>query len=217
MLINDYLKPYDNVIWDWNGTLLDDSWLCVDIINKILADQNYGKLDIDLYREVFGFPISDYYKKIGIDHERESYDELSARFISIYLANVHNCKLQNGAIAILSELKNKDIKQFILTAAHKESVLKLLAYYSIEQLFEKIEGLDNHRAESKLDKGYYLIENNSIAVDKTVLIGDTIHDLEVANQLGVNCILIANGHQSKSRLSKKACSGVRILNNLLDF
>lgn len=214
---NSILYHYENIIWDWNGTLLNDSWLCVEIVNKLLLNHNNRKLDIDSYREVFGFPISDYYKKIGIDFEKESFEVLTSKFISDYLTNVHKCKLQNGAMSILNEVNNKKIKQFILTAAHKESVISLLKHYVIEQVFEQVEGLDNHKAESKIDKGLSLIENNLIDIDKTVLIGDTIHDFDVANQLGLNCILIANGHQSKYRLKEKTNNSIQIFGNLSEL
>ena len=102
-------------------------------------------------------------------------------------------------------------EQFILTAAHKESVLGLLDHYFIKDYFKEIEGLDNHRAESKVVRGKHLIENNCIAKKETVLIGDTIHDFEVANAIGVDCILIANGHQSKNRLVEKTDNQIKVL------
>ncbi|WP_420320380.1 HAD family hydrolase [Flagellimonas sp.] len=214
---NGLLGDYKNIIWDWNGTLLNDSWLCIEIINKILLNHGNRKLDIDSYREVFGFPISDYYKKIGIDCEKESYDVLTDEFMSDYLRRVCKCQLQNGAKDILEELKSMGVTQFILTAAHKESVIELLRHHSVEHMFEWVEGLDNHRAESKIDNGYNLINENSIEINETVLIGDTIHDFEVANQIGTNCILIANGHQSKLKLRRETRGSVEILDDLYEL
>jgi len=74
--------------------------------------------------------------------------------------------------------------------------------------------LDNHRAESKIGRGMELIKKNKINTKETVLIGDTIHDLEVAIEIGVDCILIANGHQSKKRLEAKTLGNLRILDKI---
>ena len=48
------------VLWDWNGTLLDDVTLCVDALNRLLARYGYDRqYDLDGYRKIFGFPIRD--------------------------------------------------------------------------------------------------------------------------------------------------------------
>lgn len=211
------ILKYQNIIWDWNGTLLNDNWLCVEIVNKLLKGHNEEKLDLCSYKEVFGFPIVDYYQRIGIDLEKESFEQLTVKFISDYQSKVNNCGLQNGVIQILNKFKEQNKNQFILTAAHKESVVKLLKYHSIESIFTEIEGLDNHRAESKTDRGRKLIKENRIDLENTVLIGDTIHDYEVATLLGINSILIANGHQSKSRLIKRTENKVPIYNTILEL
>ena len=195
---------YDTIIWDWNGTLLDDLNLCIEIANELLRNHNDLQLDYATYREVFGFPITAYYERIGIDLEKEPFVVLTEKFMHRYGSGVLNCGLHTGASSILQTFRNREINQYILTAAHKDSVCELLDHFSIADYFIEIEGLDNHRAESKVDRGKALVRDNAIDRCKTVLIGDTIHDKEVADQLGIDCILIANGHQSKGRLLSKA-------------
>lgn len=217
MNITTQLDQYSTIIWDWNGTLLNDCWLCIDVVNKLLQNHNQRQLDEVAYKSVFGFPIIDYYQKIGMDFNIEPFDDLTKRFIGDYDANVKQCQLQQGAIEVLNACNRNGLHQFILTAAHKESVLQLLEHYAIKDLFIEIEGLDNHRAESKVARGKLLIENNTIAKEKAVLIGDTIHDFEVANEVGVDCILIANGHQSKERLQEETAGNIAILDKIGDL
>lgn len=208
------LNKYQSIIWDWNGTLLNDVWLCVDIVNEMLQKHNNNQLDKNSYKNAFGFPITEYYEKIGIDLEQESFEVLTTKFISNYEANVRKCTLHEYVFDILNILHKNEMQQFILTAAHKESVLPLLKHFSIRDYFKEIEGLDNHRAESKVKNGLRLVKNNRLSKEKTVLIGDTIHDFEVANEMGVHCILIANGHQSKERLIDKTRNKIKILDNI---
>ncbi len=211
------LEKYSTVIWDWNGTLLNDAWLCVEIVNSFLSSHGRQKLDLDSYKDVFGFPISTYYQKIGIDFERESFENLTSRFISSYQAQVTSCGLHEKVLDTLQLFSSNNKKQYILTAAHKESVLPLLLNYSIREFFVEIEGLDNHRAESKLERGRHLIRNNQIDVAKAVLIGDTVHDYDVAKALGVDCILIAAGHQSFSRLDKGSSKDTIVCRSMEDL
>lgn len=208
---------YSTVIWDWNGTLLNDTRLCVKIVNGILPAHNTLQLDEQAYKEVFGFPIVDYYKRIGIDFNIESFESLTQKFISNYDKDIKNYQLHDKAIDVLMTNKKNGIDQFILTAGHKESVSKLLEHFVIKDFFIEIEGLDNHRAESKVERGKKLIEKNLINKEETVLVGDTIHDFEVANELGVDCILISNGHQSKERLIKETFKKVVVLDNIMDL
>jgi phosphoglycolate phosphatase len=77
--------------------------------------------------------------------------------------------------------------------------------FNIEQYLDDVIGISNIYAESKVSVGREYITRSGIDTGKTVLIGDTVHDYEVAQALGVDCILIANGHQSKHRLLE--CGG----------
>ena len=61
------MKKYNHIIWDWNGTLLNDRWLCVEAINQALNKRNLPMLTEGKYKDVFSFPVEDYYKKVGFD------------------------------------------------------------------------------------------------------------------------------------------------------
>ena len=62
---------YKHVIWDWNGTLVDDTWLFVDIMNGVLKDRNLQGITLDDYRNVFDFPVEDYYTKLGFNFQKK--------------------------------------------------------------------------------------------------------------------------------------------------
>jgi phosphoglycolate phosphatase len=93
-----------------------------------------------------------------------------------------------------------------------ENTLKIKG---ISQHFEGVAGLTDHYAVSKVDRGRQLIRDFNINTEKTWLIGDTTHDHEVAAELGVKCILIADGHQSKKRLLQTGGIVIDNLNQLI--
>ena len=216
-MIKKINSTYDNIIWDWNGTLLNDVSLCVDIANDILHEHKDYHLDIPAYRNVFGFPITEYYEKIGVDFAKQSFEAITVEFMKKYNGGVKKCGLHDRATSILDSFRFLQKRQFILTAGHKDNVVELLHYHGIHNYFDEVQGLDNHRAESKVDKGLHLLENNDIDKSSAVLIGDTIHDFEVANEMGINCILIANGHQSRQRLVQKVGREVVVLDHIREL
>ena len=74
----------NHIIWDWNGTLLDDRWLCVDAINKSLLLRNLPVIDENRYLEIFCFPVEKYYLKLGFDFEKEPFTISGSEFIKNY-------------------------------------------------------------------------------------------------------------------------------------
>ena len=55
------------IVWDWNGTLLNDVNLCFECINRLLVSKNLDPLiDLAAYRDIFEFPIQNYYQKVMI-------------------------------------------------------------------------------------------------------------------------------------------------------
>ena len=73
---------YKHVIWDWNGTLVDDTWLCVEIINKLLKKRNLKLVTIDDYKEKFMFPVREYYIELGFNFEDEPFEVSGLEFIN---------------------------------------------------------------------------------------------------------------------------------------
>jgi phosphoglycolate phosphatase len=92
------------------------------------------------------------------------------------------------------------VRQFVLSAMEHEMLEKTLKLKGILHFFEGVTGLKDHYAVSKIEQGKQLITDFKIDSAKTRLIGDTIHDFEVATELGLKCILIADGHQTTERL-----------------
>ena len=73
------------ILWDWNGTLLNDVDLCFSCINRLLVSHDLKPLDtLSQYREVFTFPIEDYYKRVGFDFDKISFSMLAHEYMEDY-------------------------------------------------------------------------------------------------------------------------------------
>ncbi len=203
------------IIWDWNGTLLNDIDLCVRTINEMLEKRSLPLLSVEKYKEVFSFPVKNYYEKIGFDFDEEPFEKPALEFTDKYNARVCECALQENSLKVLDYFNSIGIRQFILSAMKQDALEKCLNYHQINHYFEHVSGLDNHYAESKIENAHRLISDFNLVPDELVLIGDTVHDFEVGCELGCQCVLIANGHQSKEVLAGTGVLVIDELNQLL--
>jgi phosphoglycolate phosphatase len=199
------------IIWDWNGTLLNDIDLCVSSMNKLLKARDMLPIDTLIYREVFSFPVKDYYQTIGFDFAKEDFEVPAHQYIDLYYEGFDSCSLQKNTEKVLQHFKHGGVRQFVLSAMEHGMLEKTLKAKGIFDFFEGIAGLTDHLAVSKVEQGKILIKKFNIESENTCLIGDTTHDFEVASEIGVKCILIADGHQTEERLKK---TGVPVLLNI---
>jgi len=207
---------YQNIIWDWNGTILNDVQLCVNIVNSIMDGHPAQTMSLEEYQDVFGFPVIDYYKRVGFEFEIESFNELATKFMHQYMNEIRRESLHIDAKEALQFFQKQKTTQYILSAAHKDDLQVLTQYFGVHSFFEEIEGLDNHKAASKVDVGKMLVSNYSFTKENTLMIGDTFHDYEVATAIGVDYILIAKGHQSRIQLVKHLDDD-KVLNSLTEL
>ena len=214
--MNKILNNYNHLIWDWNGTLFDDVKLCSDIMNMLLTQESLPNISVQKYKSIFTFPVIDYYKLAGHKFEKKSFEVLGKQFIDEYELRKNNCLLFPGVIDILTELRSKNINQYLLSAYEQNSLHKILEYFGIKNFFNQIVGLDNIYAGGKSHLAHNLaskIRSNGSA-GKILLIGDTSHDYEVAKEINSECILISHGHQDEERLLKLNVPVVKDFNEL---
>jgi len=203
-----------HVIWDWNGTLLNDVWLCVKEINKVLIKYGKSILSLEKYRELFDFPVKDYYHRIGFDFSKESFEVVGTEFINGYNTHHLECKLRDDAFNTVKNLYDSGITQSILSARKQKQLEEEVRYHNLHSFINDIVGLTHHYATSKIDTGKKLVKKLKIASPEILLVGDTTHDYDVAKAIGTSCILISNGHQTIKKL--KTC-GVPVINSLRDI
>lgn len=202
------------IIWDWNGTLLDDVEICVDAINQMLQVRNLPQLNIDTYRAVFTFPVIDYYKTIGFDLEKEDWAKTAMEFINLYISFLPKCALTPSAKPTLELLKLNGYRQAIISAMQHDALLKSVSDLGISGYFDYIGGIGDHYGGGKIENARNYLSNSGLFPENLTLIGDTIHDSEVANELQCNCILVTTGHQSFNRLAK---TGFPVISNLSEI
>ena len=160
------------ILWDWNGTLLDDVDLCVDALNRLLAG--------------FGYP------------QRYDYVPASAA-----------CPLADGAIDALEAFKAAGLRQVILSASNLDTLRRQTDERGVTGYFDRLLGLGDIYAKSKVEVGLAYLKENGFDPARAVMIGDSVHDYEVAQALGVRCVLQSGGHQPPEKLRETGAPVVK--------
>lgn len=189
------------VIWDWNGTLLDDVNICASILNILLTRHNYAPVEgIEKYKEIFGFPIEEYYKRAGFDFAKHPYNELAKEYMVLYRQHSEECSLSDGAKSTLQALQKLGVRQVILSASPIDLLHSQLEKYNLEQYFKDVLGLCDIYAKSKAELGCDYIKRSGIDISGAIMVGDSVHDAYTAQQMGIKSVLYCKGHEPKARL-----------------
>ena len=193
---------FKSIVWDWNGTLLNDLQVGVDVLNDMLGRRGVAPLNVDEYKKVFGFPVIDFYKKVGFDFERETFHEMSVDFVETYARYEPNTLLNRGVEQVLKVMNEKGVDCYILSALRQTVLKKSVEDFNIAGYFKAVYGSNDIYASGKIERGRQLVEELGIDPTTTIMVGDSVHDAEVALALGFCPILFSGGHNDTERLSK---------------
>jgi len=202
---------YKHIIWDWNGTLLDDVSECLAVLNELLRRRELPLLTQEQYRSRFDFPVIDFYIGMGFDFEKESFDSIAHDYHAEYVRKVKECRLQPGAREILHAFDEVGLSQSLLSAYQRERLKEAVTFFNLDVHFTKLIGMNDYYAHSKVENGKRWVNELPYNPGEILFIGDTCHDYEVAQAMGTDCILVTFGHQNRDRL---APCGVPLVDSL---
>lgn len=202
-----------HVIWDWNGTLLDDSWLSVETVNHLLAEDGLPTIDARRYSELFGWPLLDYYEALGFQDVRPRWEEFCDRFYSFYRPRERSCELRAGARELLADIQAAGLTQSVLSAYEHIPLTRLVEDMGLTGFFTTVLGIESNVDLGKIARGKAWMASTDLDPSKVLFVGDTTHDAEVAEALGVRCVLLASGHQTAPRL-RGGAPGIPVLESL---
>ena len=203
---------YTDVVWDFNGTLMDDVGISILTVNDMLSKRDMPLTNRKEYFEKIEMPIIRYYEKM-FDFNITSISELTREFQAGYDSYIDSASLADGAIEVLERFKKEGINQVIISSFPTEKIKRICESKGILGYFTEILGADDIKAESKVERGVSFAKSRGEKA-KIVAVGDLLHDYEMASEMGIDCILYSGGHQSKEDL--KSC-GVPVADSMKDI
>ena len=180
------VKNYRWVIWDWNGTLLDDVDIAIRCVNDMLIKRGRpDRMDRRRYHDLIEMPIIRYYEKL-FDLQSDPFSQLSVEFVESYGRYIAGANLMEGAREALQALKEAGCRQAILSSFESEQLERYITRFGIRNYFEEISGADNFRSESKTERGVQWANRLGISGSEMVVVGDLTHDFETALAMGAD-------------------------------
>ncbi|MEZ4294872.1 MAG: HAD hydrolase-like protein [Polyangiaceae bacterium] len=189
-------RSVDHVVFDWNGTLIDDCELAVETVNTLRVERGMPRITRAHYRRAFRFPISAFYRDMGFAVDAGAFSALMVQYLAHFNARVDRCPLHRGAIDSLERLRASGIGVHILSASHHGTLLRSLEARGLSAAFDRVSGLRDSLASDKVALGQRLSSDLGAAPDRVLYVGDTDHDHEVAVALGWRFLFVDHGHQA---------------------
>lgn len=196
---------YAYILWDWNGTLMDDGRFGLSIINEMLRSRGLREPSHEEHRRLFDFPVRVYYERLGFDFASEPFERVSTEFVEAYIGGARQCPLREGARELLADLRAAGYGQSILSASRQDYLEGFIEHYGLGEHFDELLGIDSEHAPGKAGRGMDWIRGCGRDPAQILLIGDTMHDAEVAQSMKVACWLIEGGHHHPERLREAGC------------
>lgn len=194
------MRMYEIVLWDWNGTLLDDADYGVSVVNGLLRSRGLPERSREEHARLFDFPVIRYYQRLGFDFEREPFESLSHAFVAAYYDQVHTCQLQPHALEVLKAFRAAGLRQSVLSATRQDFLEEMIKTQGLTPYFDSLLGIDSVHAPGKGPRGYEWLAETGTEPAQVLLIGDTVHDSDVAEEMGIECWLVYGGHHPRERL-----------------
>ena len=178
--------------------------------------RNLNAITLGEYKKLFCFPIKLFYQELGFDISAKSFSQLEKEFVNEYNQRMFKPKLFNGLLTVLKHFKKQGLSLSILSASNEKILVKLIKHYSLTKYFDYIVGVNNYGANGKIESGHNLLKKINQTNDQIIMVGDTDYDYDISLNLQIDCILIANGHQSLNKLKLKTNNIVDCLKRMIN-
>ena len=201
-----------HLVWDWNGTLLDDLSLVVSSSNSAFAAIGGRSVDTDEHRRVFRRPVAEFYAEIlerAVD--AEEFGRLDRIFHDAYRLGLTTTSLAADA---KDAIKSWPGSQSLLSMWFHDELVPALDTYGLTGLFTRVDGLRTEVG-GDLKAGHLArhLAELGVSGDRAVLIGDSLDDASAAASIGAACVLYTGGFTEPARLR---ASGAPVADTLVD-
>lgn len=184
---------YELIVFDWDGTLLDSAGAIVQAIQSACRDLNLSVPDDSRARHVIGLGLVDALRHAVPDLSPDRYQEMVERYRFHYLAGDHQLTLFNGVPQMLERLHATGHVLAVATGKSRAGLDRALDHSGLRSLFQASRCADECHSKPHPQMLEELTALFGISKESTVMIGDTSHDLLMANNAGVDGLAVTYG------------------------
>lgn len=205
-----------HIIWDWNGTLLDDIDAVVEATNVVFASYDLPPIDLAAFRAGYTRPVwISYERRLGRALDDGEWERLDTAFHDAYHRLMEDCRLAADARRTLDTLAGAGHTQSLLSMWRHERLTVAVRTHGIEALFRRVDGLRPEQAGgSKADFAVRHLAALGIDPADVIMVGDSIDDALAARHAGARAVLYAGGMQARTDLDR---FGAPVIERLSDI
>ncbi|MFH9267913.1 HAD family hydrolase [Streptomyces sp. NPDC017546] len=205
-----------HLVWDWNGTLLDDTHAVIQATNAAFAEIELAPITLEQYREMYTIPIPRFYERfLGRLPTEAEWERMDGVFHRHYAEQRLACGLTAGVEELLDQWQRTGRSQSLLSMYGHEQLVPVVRGYGIEPRFVRVEGRRGPSGGSKalhMERHFEALAGvGGIAPENAVVIGDAVDDAVAAAHVGARAVLYTGGSHSRSKLEG---AGVPVVDSL---
>lgn len=202
-----------HLVWDWNGTLLDDISAVIEATNAAFAELGLERITLERYRELYCVPVPRFYERLmGRLPTDDEWLVMDAAFHRHYWTRAEACGLAAGAAELLARRQQSGLTQSLLSLAPHEHLVPIVRRHGIEERFVRVDG---RVGASHAGKAEHMVRHlaalEGVPVSRIVVIGDAADDAVAAAHVGARAVLYTGGSHSRASLAK---AGVPVVDSL---
>lgn len=186
------------ILWDFNGTVMDDMGASAGAVNAMLQKRNLPLISEEWYTKHLIMPLEAFYESVGFDMQAERIEEVSAEF-------QQECKKFPRPVfpevrVALEQFQKAGLRQLLFSSLHHDLLIAQVKERGIADYFEGIVGRQDRSLGGKEAAVQAYFEQHNIDPQQVLIVGDLTTDADMARYVGSPCALICKGHQHREIL-----------------
>jgi phosphoglycolate phosphatase len=211
-------RQFDLIAFDWDGTLFDSTALIARCIQAACADLGVPVPSDKDASYVIGMGLVEALQHAAPGLPRERYPELGNRYRHHYFAKQHEIVLFDGTLALLKALKARNHWLTVATGKSRKGLDEALTSVELHGLFDATRTADETASKPNPQMLLELMREFGVEPERTLMIGDTTHDLQLAANAGAASVGVSYGaHEPASFAEFKPLHIAHSVNDLNDW
>lgn len=186
-------RRFDLIAFDWDGTLFDSTAIIVRCIQRAVADVG-GTVPTDRAASyVIGMALTEALAHAAPDVPRDLYPQLGSRYRHHYIAHQNDLSLFDGVLPLLQDLRDRQHLLAVATGKSRRGLDEVLATVQLRGVFDGSRTADETAGKPAPLMLHELMREFGVAPERTLMIGDTTHDLQMALNAGCASVGVSYG------------------------
>lgn len=208
------MKPYQLIIFDWDGTLMDSTQHIINCMQLGIEQLDLPRLSDSAVSHIIGLGLNEAVYALYPDLDATTRKTLGQHYQQNWLNSSFEAPLFDNAQNLIRKLSEQDLFLGVATGKSRGGLDKVLANTGLGQFFHATRCVDECHSKPHPQMVQELMDYLGVEAQHTLMIGDTSHDLQMAHNAGAHSLAISHGAHDMAAL--QACQPQAIVDDLYE-